>query len=58
MGDLEARPLTTTPPSTVVFSIRLESSDRDRAVDPHSFYVDPDPTVLQNADPDPATVLF
>ena len=25
-----------------------------RAVDPHSFYADPDPAVLLNADPDPA----
>ena len=25
-----------------------------RAVDPHSFFVDPDPAVLLNADPDPA----
>ena len=24
-----------------------------RAVDPHSFYVDPDPAVFLNADPDP-----
>ena len=25
-----------------------------RAVDPHSFFADPDPAVLLNADPDPA----
>ena len=25
-----------------------------RAVDPHSFFADPDPAVLINADPDPA----
>ena len=25
-----------------------------RAVDPHSFFADPDPVVLFNADPDPA----
>ena len=25
-----------------------------RAVDPHSFYADPDPAVFLNADPDPA----
>ena len=24
-----------------------------RAVDPHSFYADPDPAVFLNADPDP-----
>ena len=26
-----------------------------RAVDPHSFFSDPDPAVFLNADPDPAT---
>ena len=25
----------------------------NRAVDPHSFYADPDPAVFLNADPDP-----
>ena len=25
----------------------------NRAVDPHSFYADPDPVVFLNADPDP-----
>ena len=27
---------------------------KTRAVDPHSFYADPDPAVFLNADPDPA----
>ena len=27
-----------------------------RAVDPHSFFADPDPAVLLNADPDPAAL--
>ena len=28
-----------------------------RAVDPHSFYADPDPAVFLNADPDPGPGL-
>ena len=28
-----------------------------RAVDPHSFFADPDPAVFCNADPDPAAVF-
>ena len=31
--------------------VLLKSS---RAVDPHSFFADPNPAVLLNADPDPA----
>ncbi len=27
--------------------------NKARAVDPHSFYADPDPAVFLNADPDP-----
>ena len=33
--------------------IRQKPQVTDRAVDPHSFYADPDPAVLLNADPDP-----
>ena len=29
-----------------------------RAVDPHSFFVDPDPAAFLNADPDPAAFLM
>ena len=29
-----------------------------RAVDPHSFFADPDPTVFLDADPDPAACLM
>ena len=29
------------------------NSNHTRAVDPHSFYADPDPAVFLNADPDP-----
>ena len=29
------------------------TSGKGRAVDPHSFYADPDPEVFLNADPDP-----
>ena len=29
------------------------AGDAIRAVDPHSFYADPDPAVFLNADPDP-----
>ena len=32
--------------------VRLWSTQA-RAVDPHSFYADPDPAVFLNADPDP-----
>ena len=28
-----------------------------RAVDPHSFFADPDPAIILNADPDPAIIL-
>ena len=28
------------------------------AVDPHSFFTDPDPAVLLNADPDPVHILI
>ena len=29
-----------------------------RAVDPHSFFADPDPDVFLNADPDPGALLM
>ena len=32
-------------------------SDGTRAVDPHSFFADPDPAIILNADPDPAIIL-
>ena len=33
-------------------------NDKDtRAVDPHSFYADPDPAVFLNADPDPESKM-
>ena len=34
--------------------IDLKEKDEFRAVDPHSFFADPDPAVILNADPDPA----
>ena len=33
-------------------------SPKHRAVDPHTFFADPDPAVLLNADPDPAAFLM
>ena len=30
---------------------------KTRAVDPHSFFADPDPAVFLNADPDPKPAL-
>ena len=30
---------------------------KTRAVDPHSFFADPDPAVFRKADPDPASFL-
>ena len=38
----------------VASSLKKSSNiDYTRAVNPHSFYADPDPTVFLNADPDP-----
>ena len=34
-------------------TITNETKVKIRAVDPHSFYADPDPAVFLNADPDP-----
>ena len=33
-------------------------ADTGRAVDPHSFFVDPDPATLLNADADPDPAAF
>ena len=35
------------------FLAQANISANSRAVDPHSFYADPDPAVFLNADPDP-----
>ena len=37
--------------------INLNFKEHCRAVDPHSFYADPDPAVFLNADPDPGPAL-
>ena len=31
-----------------------EQRNKSKAVDPHSFFADPDPAIFLNADPDPA----
>ena len=37
-----------------IFTFNFATILFSRAVDPHSFFADPDPVVLFNADPDPA----
>ena len=41
------------PPGSGSGSRRVNLSTKTRAVDPHSFYADPDPADFLNADPDP-----
>ena len=40
----------------IIANNRREGILKTRAVDPHSFYADPDPAVFLNADPDPDPV--
>ena len=37
----------------IVMNFTISGYGIFRAVDPHSFFADPDPAVFQNADPDP-----
>ena len=39
-------------------SQKLLHKPRSRAVDPQSFFADPDPAVLLNADPDPSAFVM
>ena len=41
-----------------MFNCGFEEMIKTRAVDPHSFFADPDPAVFLNADPDPAQTNF